>query len=204
MLPAWFIVFSIVIRLGSGGRYIWGFLNGKARPNPVTWFLWSVTAIIAFIAQVYEGVGIQSVATLALGIGPFVVFVLAVKKSGLWIHFTPLTVFCTILAVLGIVLWRVTNNAELAVAFSIFADTFAGLPTLVKAYRDPSSEYALPYFLSIISMAIVLLTLTNWSFVASGYIVYMLITNIFLFTVAAVPLRQWLRGAKRRLALELP
>lgn len=201
MLPAWVIVFSIAIRLFSGGRYAWGVVKGWAKPNPITWFLWGLTAMIAFVAQMYEGVGVQAIVTLVLGVSPLVVFGLAVKKHGFFVHFTPLTIFCTAVAVVGIILWQVTNSPVLAITFSIIADTFAGLPTLVKAYKDPSSEYPLPYLLSIVSMGIVLLTITEWTFVASAFIIYMLVSNIFLFIAAAVPLRKMLRSAKRRMRL---
>lgn len=199
MLPAWFIVFSIGIRLLSGGRYAWGLLNGKARPNPVTWFLWGLTAMIAFAAQMQDGVGVQALVTFVLGLSPLLIFVLAIIKNPLSTHLTPFTLSCAAIALAGIVLWQVTNNAELAIWFSIIADAVAGFPTLVKAYFDPSSEYSQPYLLSIISMGILLLTIDTWTFAVAAFPIYMLVSNIYLLAFATLPIREKVEGVKRRL-----
>jgi len=199
MLPAWFIVFSIGIRIFGGGQYAWGVIKGKARPNPITWFLWGLTAMIAFAAQLQEGVGIQALVTFVLGLSPLVVCAIAVTRNGLSAHLTPFTISCAISALIGIVLWRITNNPELAITFSIIADSFAGLPTLFKAYKDPSSEYSQPYLLSIVSMVILLLTLTSWTYVSSAFPIYMLVSNIFLLAFAALPIRSGVEVLRRRL-----
>ena len=187
MLPEWFIGFAILLRLFSGGRYAWGILHGRARPNPVTWFLWGSTAMVAFIAQVNEGVGAQAIVTFVLGLSPLTIAVLATVKGHLRAHLTPFTYSCAAITLGGVFLWQITDNAIFAIACSILADIAASAPTLLKGYRDPKSEYALPYLLSVISMAITLLTITRWNFETYAFPLYMLLINCLLF---AMPLRQ--------------
>lgn len=198
MLPAWCVVFAIALRLGGGSQYAWGVLKGKARPNPVTWFLWGFTSIVAFAAQLQEGVGLSAFGTFALGLSPLVVFAISVVKNRRVSHLTPFTIACAICTFVGIILWRVTSDASLAILFSIIADIFAGLPTIVKAYRDPSSEYARPYLISIMSTVIILLTIHSFTFAAIAFPFYMLLSNVMFFTLATVPLRDKLRGVWRR------
>lgn len=200
MLPGGFVIVSVLVRLISGGRYAWGILKGKAQPNAVTWFLWGLTPMIAFFAQMQAGFSAQLAVTLALGVSPLVIFAITVARSGIKKHLTPFSVSCGIVALMGIVLWKITNQPEIAICFSILADIFASLPTLVKSYKDPSSEYALPYLLSIGSMIITLLTIKDWSFLIYAFPLYMLCINIALYIFAAVPLRSaigWM-GIKRR------
>lgn len=199
MLPGWVVIFSVLIRLISGGRYAWGVLNGKARPNPVTWFLWGLTPLIACAAQWHSGLTAQSVVLLALGISPLAVACIAVTKQGFRQHVTPFTVGCGLIALIGIVLWRVTTQPELAIICSILADIFATLPTLQKAYHDPASEYPLPYLLSMISMILTLLTIQAWQFTAYAFPLYMLGINLSLFIFARFQLKKLFNRRQKKI-----
>jgi len=189
MLPAWFNIVAVLIRLFGGTQYCWGVLKGKARPNPITWFLWGLTPLITFFASVQYGLRPQSLVLLALAVSPLVVSVLAIALHRSREHFTPFTLSCGVFALAGIILWRITALPELAIIFSIIADIFATLPTLHKAYRNPASEYAWPYFMSIVSMAITLLTVQTWIFAVVAFPLYMLLVNVTLFIFAALPVR---------------
>lgn len=198
MLPVWFVGFSVAIRLLGGAQYAFGVLRGKARPNPITWFLWGLTPLIAFFAQVTEdGLSGQALVLLALAVTPLVVCVLAVVKHNTRQHFTPFAITCGLLALMGIVLWRITKMPSIATAFSILADIFATLPTLQKAYRDHKSEYAWPYAWSALSMVVTLLTITNWTFVVYAFPLYMFAINVVLFIFALIPLKKVVKALRR-------
>ncbi len=196
MLPGWFVWFAVLIRLTSGSRYAWGVLKNIARPNPATWFLWGLTPMINFFAQTQHGFTSQSVVLLALGVTPFIVCAIAIAKQGIWRYLDRFTLICVAIALIGIVLWRLTSQPALAVYFSIIADIFATLPTIHKAYNDPSSEYPLPYLLSMVSMGITLLTIRQWIFTTYAFPVYMLLINILLFSFAQFPIKRLLRKSR--------
>lgn len=198
MLPAWFIIFAIALRLLASGQYIWGIFQGKARPNPVSWLLWGITPLIALAAQWQRGWDIQSLVLAALAVGPLVVFVIGSAKTGLRHYLTPFTWWCVGVSGIGVLLWQVTAIAELALLFSILADIAANLPTLQKAYKDPSSEYAFPFVISIASMVIALLTIHDWNFVTYGFPLYLLFINLTLVIFATVPLRRILARIRPR------
>jgi hypothetical protein len=192
MLPAWFTVFSVAIRLFGGAQYCWGILRGKAQPNPITWFLWGLTPLITFFASLQYGLQPQSLVLLALAATPLTVsgLTLILHRHRRREHFTPFALLCGALALVGIVLWQITSIPELAIIFSIIADIFATLPTLEKAYRKPASEYAWPYLMSIVSMVVTLLTIQNWVFAVFAFPLYMMLVNIVLFAFAAVPIKK--------------
>jgi hypothetical protein len=189
MLPPWFTLLSVAIRLFGGTQYAWGVLRGKARPNPITWFLWGLTPLISFFASLQYGLQPQSFVLLALAATPLGVSVLALITGNAREHFTKFSLLCGLCALAGIVLWQVTAIPEVAIVFSIVADIFATLPTLQKAYHRPDSEYAWPYFMSMVSMIITLLTISNWRFAVYAFPLYMLGINAVLFSFAGLPLR---------------
>jgi len=183
MLPACFIAVAIFLRLYGSTHYALAVIKRRARPNPVSWFFWALTAAIVFVAQLAENVGWSAATTFALALGPLIIFLLSIKYSFSRAHFTPSTIACAIFAAVGIVLWLNAKDPIIAIVFSIFADAFSGIPTVIKAWHDPESEYLPAYALSMLSMAITLLTLTNWDFASYAFPLYILGINLIIFCI---------------------
>ncbi len=189
MISSWLILTAVSLRLFSGVNYFLKTLNGQAKPNPITWFCWALTALVAFAAQIFEGVGPQAITTLALAIGPLCIFVLSMFKSRSASNFTTANLSCGILSIVGVVLWQMTDNPIAAIVFSILADIFGSIPTLAKLYKDPKSEPALPYALSIISMILATLAITDWSFIGCAYTIYIIFINVLIFSLTQIKVR---------------
>jgi hypothetical protein len=195
-LPAWCAGIAIAIRLLGGGQYVAAVVRRRARPNVVTWFLWGLTPMIAVAAQLGEQPGPEVVVTFVLGLGPLVVSAVAFCTDRSASQLTPFTLSCAAASFAGIVLWQLTAMPALAIAFCIFADLLATLPTLRKAYATPESEYAPPYLLSVLAMLVTLGTVEHGGFTAYGFPLYMLLINVTLFAFAAFPLARMLRRAQ--------
>ena len=157
--------------------------------------------MVAFVAQLKGGAGPEAVVTFVLGATPLVVCALAVAKGRAESGGTGLTIGCAAITIIGVVLWQLTDNPVLAVLFCIIADLFASLPTLVKAYIDPSSEYPLPYLMSATAMVVTLLTVESWTFTVYGFPLYMLMVNAAIFSVASFPVGSAIRRSLRSMAL---
>lgn len=183
VIPAGFLAVAIAIRLGGGLAYARAVIRGRAKPNPITWFFWALTALIVFVAQVVAGVGWGASISFALGLSPLVIFVLSLRHNWSRAHFTPATVTCAVIASVGVILWQLTQDPNLAIIFSIVADFFGSLPTVIKAYQRPQSEVSLPYLLSMLSMVITLLTLTRWGFADFAFPVYIFCINALIFSL---------------------
>lgn len=192
MLPEWFVVFAVAMRLASGATYAKAVLSRRTQPNPVTWFFWALTPIIVFCAQLFhlETVGWGIATTVALGLSPLIVFVLSLRHNLHRSHFTPATIACGILAACGIVLWLNTNDPTLAIIFSIAADAFASIPTVIKAWRNPTSEYLPAYLITIASVIITLLTITTWTFASYAFPIYIFAINLIIFTAGFLSVRR--------------
>ena len=71
-----------------------------------------------------------------------------------------------------------TGNAILALALSLLGDFFAALPTLIKCFKHPKTETASAYVAEMVSSAIILLTIHNWTFVNYCFAASVLILNL--------------------------
>ena len=195
ILPVWFVYIAALLRLGGGAAYIRATIRGAAKPNPVSWLLWSLTPLISFFAGLSDGFDILLIVTLATGISPLLVFFIAIIKNPRSLQFNKLNISCFIIAVAGIGLWAITDHPLLAIALAIVADIVSALPTLAKIIRHPYSEYAPTYMLSAISMMLALLATETFSLLAVIFPIYVLLMNL-----AIVGLIMSVR-AKRRLQI---
>lgn len=171
------ILGAIIFFFGSIGYFL-DTLKGKVKPNRVTWFIWSLAPLIAFAAQIREGVGIhQSLLTFMVGFIPLIISIASfVNKKAYW-EIGRLDIICGVLALVGLFLWYITGTGIIAIFFSILVDALAAFPTVVKSYKFPETENYFLYFANAISAAITLLTIKIWNFETFGFSLY-----IFLLT----------------------
>lgn len=73
MLPSNFVFIGVAIGSAGATGYLVATLKGEVKPNRVSFLLWSVAPLIAFAAQLRQGVGIESLMTFATGFLPFLV-----------------------------------------------------------------------------------------------------------------------------------
>lgn len=164
----------------GGLSYLIDVLKGKVKPNRVSWFLWALAPMIALAAQIKQGVGLESLLTFSVGFNPLLIFLASfVNKKSVW-KLTKFDFICGALSILGIFLWLVTKNANLAILFAILADGLASIPTVIKSWRDPETENYWVFLAGAVNSGIVLLTIKNWSFASASFSIYILLICVIL------------------------
>lgn len=193
MIAAEFVFLAILLRLLSGADYLYATWRGRVRPNAVTWFFWGIAPLIAFMAQLEEGVGMEAWMSLGLAVGPLTICAVSIiRRDARW-RITWFDILCGGLAAVGLIFWRLTNDPIIAIWFAIAADIFGGVPTVIKMYKHPHTEKPFPYFLSMVSMIVTLLTITNWTVASAAFPIYILLINLLLFTLGAAEIGPRLR-----------
>lgn len=177
-------MFAVALRILAGLDYLLATLKGKAQPNPITWLFWGLAPLVAFLAQIHKTIEPTAWVTLALAAGPLLIFCVSLSGGRHW-KVTIFDILCGGSAAVGIVLWQVTSDPAIAVIFGILADILGGVPTVRKAYTNPTSEKALPYLLSVTSMVLTISTIRDWQFVNYAFPVYILLINVLIYTLAA-------------------
>jgi len=181
VLPGYFVIVGTLIGAAGSVAYLVDTVKGKVRPNRVTFFMWSLAPMIAFSAQIGQGVGLESLMTFSAGFSPLLVFIASfVNKKAQW-KLTGFDLSCGVLSLAGLALWMITREGNVAIFFSIVADGLAAIPTIVKAYKYPETEPAWPWIATVTGVILTLLTLTEFTFANCGFIVYIMVMNSVIY-----------------------
>lgn len=174
MLNPNFVILGALISFIGVLSYLKDTLSGRAKPNRVTWFLWTLAPFVAFFAEIKQGVGIQALMTFMVGFNPLLILIASyISKKTEW-KLTKFDLFCGALSLTGLLLWYISKNPDIAILFAIAADGLAALPTIVKSYYYPETENYFIFLGGGINALITLLTITIWDFAHIGFPVYIL------------------------------
>jgi hypothetical protein len=176
-----FVIAGALIGAIGSFAYLVDTVKGKVKPNRVSFLMWSFAPLIAFAAQIKQGVGLEALMTFSTGFLPFTTFLASfVNKKSEW-KITRFDLICGVLSVAGLILWLVTKVGNIAIFFSIVADFLAAIPTIIKAYKYPETELAWPWMASVIGVILTLLTIKELTFANSGFIIYILAVDFVIF-----------------------
>jgi len=185
MLPEYWAIIGAIIGSLGGLYYLYETIAGKARPNRVTWLLWGVFPIIIFVAQRAQGVAGVSWATFVAGFVPLLVIAASFFNKKAYWRSEARDYGLMVAAVVGIMLWAMTDDPNLALLFSLLADILASVPTLIKAYRHPGSESWIAYAISALGFGISLLSVQAHNFENTAFVAYVFMLNGALAVLAS-------------------
>ena len=185
MIPEYFALIGGLVGTLGGFYYLYRTLIGKTKPNRVTWFMWALFPMIAFVAQLSQGVGTVAWVTFFSGLTPLLIFLASfVSKDAYWK--TKVTDYFLLSASLvSLWLWSITDNANIALAIAILADVFAAVPTYQKAWSHPQSESWVAYAISTAGFFLSLLAIQTYNLQNVGFVLYVLLLNGSLALLSA-------------------
>jgi hypothetical protein len=196
VLDQHFALLGAGLSLIGNGTYAVQAVRGVVRPNRVSWFLWGAIPIIAFLTQVDEGVGLVALSTLAVGIGPLLVFAASfMNRSSYW-RLSRFDMSCGALAIVALAVWLALDNPILALCVSIIADLVSGIPTIRKAWMDPRSERAFPYVLATLNGTITVLSVDQWTVMHYLFPLYLMCLGAVLTLTVSVRRRVLTRRSR--------
>ena len=189
MIDAHFAILGALIILTGNAAYARDTVRGRTQPNRVTWTMWALAPMIAFAAEVAQGVGLNAVLTLAVGFGPLMVVGASFLDPKAYARVTPFDAGCGVLSLVALVAWAVTGRGNVAILLSVLADFLAAIPTIRKAYRYPHTEHAAAFVSGVIGGAITLLTIDakDWGFASIAFPVYILVDSGLIACLILLP-----------------
>lgn len=180
MIPQYFAIIGAVIASLGSFYYLYETITGKSQPNRITWLLWGIFPMITFIAQRSQGVQDISWVSFASGLTPLLIFAASfINKKSYWKSHRA-DYYLMVAAVAGIVMWAITDNPNLAIAFALLADLLAAIPTIIKCYKHPETESWAAYGVSTFGLFISLLAIQSWNFQNAAFVVYLFIINAIM------------------------
>ena len=194
MLDVHVVFIGAAISLAGTVLYARDTFRGITQPNRVTWLMWFIAPMLAFADEVNQGVGLQSLMAFVLGFGPLLVLAASfMNPHAVW-KIGPFDVACGIASAGGLLVWVVAQNDTVALASFMAADFLAGLPTLIKAWREPESESVSAYLGGLINASLTLSTVTVWSTAEIAFPIQIIIFNLVQVILIGGRLGPRLRG----------
>jgi hypothetical protein len=185
MIPEYFALIGGLLGALGGFYYLYQTLIGKTKPNRVTWFMWALFPMIAFVAQLSQGVGSLAWVTFFAGLTPLLIFLASfVNKMAYW-KTKATDYFLLSASLLSVWLWSITDNANIALVIAIVADLFAAVPTYQKAWYHPQSESWVAYAISTAGFFLSLLAIQTYDFQNLAFVIYVLLLNGSLALLSA-------------------
>ena len=183
MLNEKFVILGAILGFLGALSYLIDTLKGKTKPNRVSWFIWALAPLIAFTAEIKQGVGLQALMTFMVGFNPFLIFLASFVNKKAVSKISRLDLVCGGLSITGLIFWQMTQVGNIAIAFSIFSDALAGVPTIIKAYKFPETENYQVFLMANLNALITLLTIKVWNFEHYAFPIYIFLICFLLFVL---------------------
>jgi hypothetical protein len=176
-----YLVFAAAFAsLLGAALYIRSMFRGNAKPNRVTWLMWSIAPFIATAAAASSGVTWAAIPVFMTGFAPFLIFVASFFTKKAYWKLAPFDYLCGALSAVALILWFVTMEPNLAISLAIASDALAAIPTLAKAWRIPESESVWPFITGLFNAATSFVVATTFTFPEIAFPAYLIIINVLL------------------------
>ncbi len=191
-----FVYLAAVISVIGAAGYIRDTVRGVSTPNRVTWGLWGVEGVLAFVVELQQHVGLAALMTLMFGLIPLsIVAVSFGHHHGVW-RMGPFDVLCGALSLAGIAFWAFVHEPTVALISFVVADQLAGLPTIRKSWLVPSSETAWTFFTGVINTAITIMSLRHFTTGGALFPGAILLTDLVIWSLVAFNIGPRVRGER--------
>jgi len=165
--------------------YIRAMFKGHAKPNRVTWLMWSVAPFVATAASVSMGADLAALPVFMAGFAPFMIFVASfLSKKAYW-KLSTFDYACGGVSALAVLLWFLTSDPFLAIALSIIADALAAAPTIIKAWHEPKTESIWPFLIGALTPFTSFLVASTLSISEVSFPSYLILINLLLVCLIA-------------------
>jgi hypothetical protein len=171
----WLVIFGSILNVAGSSLYVVKTIQGKTKPNKMTFLLWAVAPMIGTVASLSAGVTWAVLPVFVAGLMPFCIFVASfINRNAYW-RLQKFDYACGTLSILSLILWAVTRNPDIAILFSILSDGLAAIPTLVKAWKYPETESATGFAASSFNGLMGVLVSNTWSFASVAFPAYLFV-----------------------------
>ena len=168
--------------------YIIDTVKGKTHPNIVSWFTWTLLTGIGAVAAFSEGAVTTGIFSVGSSLATLTIVILGLRYGVK--RYSRFDIVCQALALVGIVLWQITQAGEVAIAIVVAVDMLAALPTIRHAWHDPYAETWQTFVLGTFGSILALFTITQMTFSAFAYPVWITLGNIIIASVILYRRRQ--------------
>ena len=174
MISEKIVYIGVLINLICAIWYIRSIFKGNTRPNLISFFLWSLAPAVGVFLQVKAGASASIWGTAMAGFGPLLILVVSLFNNKYIWKLNYFDFVCGLFSIVALIIYIITNNLGFSIIFAILSDLLAGIPTVLKSWKFPESEFSSIYIAGIIGNILSLLVIKDWSFSIYSFSIYLL------------------------------
>ena len=176
--PHSLVIISTLLMLWGGYAYFRDTLVGRTKPNRVSWFLWALAPLVSLGAAFSVDADIwASVRVLVGGVVPGVIFLGSFFNRKSYWKLTWFDWFCGGLSLTALLFWQLASSPLIAVLLATAANTFASIPTFIKAWNFPETETRLTFITSFLSAVLIIPAIPVWNVANSAFQIGLMLTT---------------------------
>ena len=176
--PHSLVIISTLLMLWGGYAYFRDTLAGRTKPNRVSWFLWALAPLVSFSAAFSVDADIwASVRVLVGGVVPAVIFLGSFANRKSYWQLTWFDWFCGSLSLTALLFWQLASSPLIAVLLATAANTFASIPTFIKAWNFPETETRLIFINCFLSAVLIIPAIPVWNVANSAFQIGLMLTT---------------------------
>jgi len=165
--------------------YIIDTLKKKTKPHILTWLIWSIVTVLAFLGQWAKGGGAGSLTTGVTGVITIFIAILAFKNGTKNISKSDKVFF--VAALFAIIPWYITKDPTISVVIASTVDAFAFYPTMRKTLKDPGSETLTTYIMNVLRHGLSIGALSSYNLATYIYPLILLVMNAVVAAMIIAP-----------------
>jgi len=179
-----FGVLSSIFAFIGGIPYLNDIAKKRANPHVLSWLGWAFITALGAFAMLAEG-STWAVAILFANTALCLLIAIysIVTRVGVWATGKYDFVFFGI-GLLGLVLWQTLDMPVLALVCAILADFCFGAPTIIKTFKDPSTETPIVWASATLSGFLSLFAVQSFAFSEAAYPAYLFIFDLTVLVLA--------------------
>ena len=173
--------------------YVINCLRRKITPSVLSWLGWACLMGTSLVSQIaHKGWQWSMTGIASSTVGCLVIAVVAWRSGNFSFRRSDLGFLLAGLGCVGI--YVVSDNPWLTTVFAIIADGLLGIPTIVKAYREPALERSVAWLLGVVSSTMALIICVHHD------LIYMLFPAYLWFFNGMMAVLTWGRRRSRGVA----
>jgi hypothetical protein len=150
---------SFALMLISFGPYMYAIFNRRSQPSIVTWIIWAATDWLA-VSSMYS-TGDLNPQVVAAAVGATLIAILTFRYGKR--EWSALDSICLIGALVGVILWILTENPLMAIVASQAVNAIGAIPTIIRSWSDYRRENLPGWTLGFSSCVCMVFALQKWT-----------------------------------------
>lgn len=173
-------IIAALLAIVGNVPYLRDVITRKITPHPYTWLVWTIVSAVTFFGQLAKGAGVGAIPTAASEIFTLIIFLFSLQYG--FKKITRTDTYFLIIALLGLIPWWLTKDPTVSVVIVVTIDLIAFVPTLMKTWREPTSETRILYAMNVLRHILTLFSLGAYNIATMLHSLAMIVTNSLMTT----------------------